>query len=177
VDLTLVIPPKSDPDGLGADPETAAQVGVELEQAVTECLEKDLVCAMPRLAAEIFYSASTKGSDSEEITALIEDLAEKGVTRLIGTGDILHKETLVQLESLAATAASHFMPVTLSVDKSALPDEAMEERVTLWIGTGATGLLAWPQMVPSLKERVRELSYAECREVLRQRLMQVEEGV
>lgn len=176
IDITLVVPPKAENDSLGADPDTAAQLIIALEQAVTECIEKNIVCAMPRIAADIVYrSLKAWPASNSEITELIEELANKGITRLIFHGMTAGQEALSRFENMASVASTHFMPLLFYVSELTLPFKQLQEGLALIIGAGVTGLLCWPDSVVQIKEIVQELSYAECREKLRNYLNDAEE--
>lgn len=170
-DLTLAIPPQEAFEGLGF-----AELTAEMREIENECYEQDLVCALPRLAADL-GSVSEWGAEPDQEQSWIERLAVQGATRLvIGlAGEALSEGTLLALEPLLAAAQINLLPTFVSAwpfgfnafGQNDLPN-TLETAIGLLIGTGASGILVPADQVAAAKQIVRAQNAAECRNLLRQ---------
>jgi len=134
-DLTFAVGPAAD-EGW-PEPDAVAELLAEIERAQLECAEQDVLCAAPRIAAEIVLDCAGPMNDlvrAEEallfdnhIRQKLEALAAQGVTRLIAHYDSLNSETLAQLSILCAHASVNLLPVMASVilQENAVPPSSM----------------------------------------------------
>lgn len=179
-DMTVAVPPMEPMDGLGLD-----ELRGELNSALAECLEADIACDLPRLAAYL-PDLRHLPTEPEPLLSYIDRLSAVGATRLI-VGSEANGETnellLPELDRLVATAANDVLPVWMTVDPyiffglHALGDStAFDATVPLLLGTGVGGLVVIPTGVRQIKTAIQNLNHYECRNLLTQRLQEPRPG-
>jgi hypothetical protein len=166
-DITLAIAPgggTAAPSG-----QDIAAVLAEIEAAQADCDQRDVLCDVPRLAAEVHVRAPGEWPAAEDLAAAVEDLAAAGVTRLILNGPV-SGSSLDHVESLVAAASVNLLPVTVFVDDAELrqlagsdEESAPAESFRLLIGAGVSGLLVPPELTQRAKLAIRETSVSEAR--------------
>ncbi|HZO90129.1 MAG TPA: hypothetical protein VFB38_17505 [Chthonomonadaceae bacterium] len=166
-DITLAVPPREELEGLGL-----TELSAEFETAQAECFENEVVCSLPRLAADIVYVPEQ--TDADQVSARVEALAARGATRLVLTlrETWLHEGALPPVEALVAAAGANLLPVTSSAHPmfslcgEEYPADTLETAVRFLVGMGVSGIIVFPGQVTAAKAMVREISFTECREAL-----------
>lgn len=157
-DITLAVPPQEDLEGLGL-----MELSDELTMAEADCLEQELLCSLPRLAAN-YWTLESEG-DPQQDTARIEALAARGATRLILSleqGGGLLQDLLPRLSGMIAAANANMLPVFMRTCEFSFEDLSLETSVRHLVGVGVAGLLT--DQVERAKDIIRELSLSECQE-------------
>lgn len=161
VDLVLVVPVQNNPARL-------TQVATDLITAEALCQEQGKICRLPLLAAEITLDFSN--ADEAQDIACVEAIAARGATRILTQVSLAPVHNVRRLADVVAAATSALLPVFVYMNTHTLPDAPLEEVVCALLGAGVSGLLTEHGQVAVLKELIRTLSVAECREaLLRQR--------
>ena len=171
-DVTLAVAP---PAGtVVASAQSIQQLGQELDLIQSECAEQDILCGMPRIAAEVGISLASEWPSDEEMGSLIEGVAAAGVTRLIFYGSTSDAHAVERLAQLAARASTNLIPLMIYISEATLPLTApdadfarnLASGLQLLIGAGATGFLVAPEITQPAKDAIRSVSSAECRDEL-----------
>ncbi|MCS6776376.1 MAG: hypothetical protein RMJ43_05755 [Chloroherpetonaceae bacterium] len=157
VDLVLVVPVQNDPSRL-------TQVATDLITAETLCQEQGKICHLPLLAAAVTMDFS-EADEAQDITR-IETLAARGAARVLAQINLDSPRCVRRFADVVAAATSALLPVFVHVDEHTLPGAPLEEIVRTLLGAGVSGLLTWHGQVATLKELIRTLNVAECREAL-----------
>jgi len=167
-DITIAVPPSS--GEFIAEAQAINQLQEELDAAQNECVEKDILCGPPRIAAEVVVSQLSDWPDPETVTSSLEQAAGAFASRLIYFGPAGNREELEPLLHLSAKASANLMQVIVAVTSDSLPEIASNtdfaSRLQLLIGAGITGFLVTSDLTQQTKEAIRSASVSECRESL-----------
>ncbi len=169
-EITLAVPPRGDLEGLGLREQSE-----EFAAAEAECIENDVLCSAPHLAANIVSTDAycERGAEGAWVDALVAS----GATRLIISMEesgVLDEFRLPVLSALVSAAASNLVPATVSADNrcfnpfgiNELKNE-LETAMRLLIGIGAAGVIVGPAEVSAAKRFVGTLTQWECRQSVR----------
>jgi phosphotransferase system enzyme I (PtsI) len=171
-DITLIVPPRSDLEGLGL-----AELAEELKAAEAECFAEEVDFAVPLLGA--YIGSGYTYEEAQQATAAIDALAARGATRIVFglEYDVLNMDLLRHLEPLVAAASANLLPSFVAWGAFDLRGEAAEGlentpegALRLLVGLGVSGILTAADEVDEAKAMLREISFSECRESLLERL-------
>ncbi len=157
VDLMISIPPKYDLEGYGF-----TELENELSEKESELEELDILGNQPRLAAEAAYDPDHLSDENAKEWAA--QLAIRKAERIIyHTGE--SPPPIRFLENLCAAAAAYTIPIfleSLPVRNEYSDKDTLEFQ--LMLGAGIGGFIIPPDSILEYKQRVRDLSYSECRQ-------------
>ena len=171
--ITLAVPPREDLEGLGLREQVE-----EFQAAEAECIENNVECSPPRLAANV---VSTDGyCERGAEGAWVDSLVSCGATRLVLSMEdsgVLDEAWLPTLAALVSAATRNLVPSVVSADNrcfnlfgmNELRNE-LETALRLLIGIGADGVIVVPAEVSAAKKVVGDLTQWECRQEVRRLL-------